>query len=162
MKWSLTFLNGSGDEPRLRELRAMRLFKQLTPRELREADELLHERSYQKDEIIFDEGDTGLGLFIVVSGRVKACSSHPALQQLAPEFCCGDFFGELSLFDESVRTARVVAMEPSRVVALFRTEFFSLLERNKSIGVKILFELSRAVCQRARSLALAQPQQLNL
>ena len=63
MKWSLTFLNGSGDEPRLRELRAMRLFKQLTPRELREADELLHERSYQKDEIIFDEGDTGLGLY---------------------------------------------------------------------------------------------------
>ena len=158
MKWSLPFLNGAGDEPRLRELKAMRLFKQLTPRELREADELLHERSYQKDEIIFDEGDAGLGLFIVVSGRVKASSSHPALQQLAPEFCCGDFFGELSLFDESVRTARVVAVEPSRVVALFRTEFFSLMERNKSIGVKILFELSSAVCQRARNLALGEPQ----
>jgi CRP-like cAMP-binding protein len=132
----------------------MRLFKQLSPRELREVDELLHERSYQKDEIIFDEGDVGLGLFIIVSGRAKAVSSHAALQQLAPEFCCGDFFGELSLFDESSRTARVVAVEPARVVALFRTEFFSLLERNKGIGVKILFELSRAVCQRARNLAL--------
>ena len=132
----------------------MRLFKELSPRELREADELLHERTYQKDEIVFEEGDVGLGLFIVVSGRVKAFSSHATLQQLAPEFCCGDFFGELSLFDESLRTARVVAIEPSRVVALFRTEFFSLLERNKSIGVKILFELSRAVCQRARNLAV--------
>jgi CRP/FNR family transcriptional regulator, cyclic AMP receptor protein len=159
MKWPLGFLNGSGDGPRLRELKSMRLFKQLTPRELREAEELLHERSYEKGEIIFDEGDTGLGLFIVVSGRVKAYSSHSALQQLAPEFCCGDFFGELSLFDESLRTARVVAIEPSRVVALFRTEFFSLLERNKSIGVKILFELSRAVCERARNLALAEPKE---
>jgi CRP-like cAMP-binding protein len=155
MKWPATLFNGSSDEPRLRELRGMRLFKQLTPRELREADELLHERSYEKDEIIFDEGDVGLGLYIVVSGRVKVCSSHAALQQLAPEFCCGDFFGELSLFDESLRTARIRAVEPSRVVALFRTEFFSLLDRNKSIGVKILFELSKAVCQRARSLALA-------
>ncbi len=140
----------------------MRLFKSLTPRELREADELLHERTYQKDEIIFDEGDAGLGLFIIVSGRAKVSSSHAALQQLAPEFCCGDFFGELSLFDESVRTARVIAVEPSRVVALLRTEFFSLLERNKSIGVKILFELSRAVCQRARDLAVGHPRQLKL
>ena len=159
MTWSLKLFSASGDEPRLRELRAMRLFKELSPRELREVDELLHERSYQKDEIIFDEGDVGLGLFIVVSGRAKAFSSHAALKELAPEFCCGDFFGEISLFDESLRTARVVAIEPCRVVALFRTEFFSLLERNKSIGVKILFELSRAVCQRARNLAIGQPPQ---
>ena len=162
MKWPLNFFNAPADEARLRELRAMRLFKQLTARELREADELLHERSYQKDEIVFDEGDVGLGLFIVVSGRVKASSSHAPLQQLAPEFCCGDFFGELSLFDESLRTGRVVALEPSRVVALFRTEFFSLLERNKSIGVKILYELSRAVCQRARNLAVGAPAQPNV
>jgi CRP-like cAMP-binding protein len=158
MKWPLEFFPRSTDGAHLQELKAMRLFKDLTPRELREADELLHERTYQKDEIIFDEGDVGLGLFIVVSGRVKAFSSHSTLQQLSPEFCCGDFFGELSLFDDSPRTARVVAIEPSRVVALFRTEFFSLLERNKSIGVKILFELSRAVCQRARKLAIGPSQ----
>lgn len=159
MKWPLNLFTTSADEPRLRELRAMRLFKNLSANELREVDELLHERIYQKDEIVFDEGDVGLGLFVVVSGRVRAYSSHVPLQQLAPEFCCGDFFGELSLFDESLRTGRIVAMEPARVVALFRTEFFSLLERNKSIGVKILLELSRALCQRARSLALgaAQP-----
>jgi CRP-like cAMP-binding protein len=162
MTWSLNLFNTSGDEPRLQELRAMRLFKELTARELREVDELLHERSYQKDEIIFEEGDVGLGLFIVVNGRAKAFSSHAALQELAPEFCCGDFFGEISLFDESLRTARVVAVEPCRVVALFRTEFFALLERNKSIGVKILFELSRAVCQRARNLAIRPPQQPKL
>src|SRR5690349_12119999 len=118
MKWPLDFFPRSADGAHLQELKAMRLFKDLTPRELREADELLHERTYQKDEIIFDEGDVGLGLFIVVSGRVKAFSTHSTLQQLAPEFCCGDFFGELSLFDDSPRTARVVAIEPSRVVAL--------------------------------------------
>jgi CRP-like cAMP-binding protein len=146
----------SGDEARLRELKAMRLFKDLTPRELREVDELLHERSYQKDEIIFDEGDVGLGLFIIVSGRARAVSSHAPLQQLAPEFCCGDFFGEMSLFDEGRRLARVIALEPSRVVALFRSEFFSLLDRNRNIGVKILLELSRAICQRARSLTFGK------
>jgi len=152
-----TFLSGlfrtAPDEPRIQELKELSLFKGLTARELRELDELLHERSYQKEEIIFDEGDTGLGLFIIVNGRVKICSSHSALQQLAPELGPGEFFGELSLFDEAARTARAVAIEPTEVVALFRTEFFSLLERNRSIGSKILFELSRTVCQRSRNLA---------
>src|SRR5215510_15161992 len=96
----------ANDEPRLYELKELSLFKGLTVRELRELDDLLHERTYQKDEVIFDEGDTGLGLFLVVSGRVKISSSYVPLNQLAPEFGRGEFFGELALFDEAPRTAR--------------------------------------------------------
>jgi len=156
MKLPLDFLHRSTDGQRIQHLRGMSLFKELSTRELREVDELLHERTYQKDEIIFDEGDVGLGLFIVVTGRVRVISSHASLQQLAPEFCCGDFFGEMSLFDQEPRSARVVASEPAMVAALFRREFFSLLERNRSIGVKILFELSRTVIVRSRRLLLQQ------
>ena len=157
MKTSFNFLRKTADDQRIENLKALSLFKQLTPRELRELDELLHERSYLKDEVIFDEGDTGLGLFIVLSGRVKIVSSHAALQRLAPEFGVGDYFGELALFEESQRTARVVAMEPTQVLALFRTEFISLLERDQDIGVKILFELSRTVILRSRKLLAGQP-----
>jgi CRP-like cAMP-binding protein len=84
-------------------------------------------------------------------------SSHEALQRLAPEFGMGDYFGELALFEESQRTARAVALEPTQVLALFRTEFFSLLERDRGIGVKILFELSRTVVRRSRKLLTNQP-----
>jgi CRP-like cAMP-binding protein len=97
-----------------------------------------------------------LGLFIVVSGRVKIVSSHAALQRLAPEFGPGDFLGELALFEESQRTARAVAMESTQVLALFRTEFVSLLERDRGIGVKILFELTRTVVGRSRKLLASQ------
>jgi len=154
MKLPFNMFNGPDDEPRLQELRELSLFKTLSAREMRELDVLLHERTYQKGETIFDQGDTGLGLFIVVEGKVKISSSHTALRELAPEMVRGDFFGELSLFSEEVRTGKAIAVEPTRVVALFRTEFFSLLERNRSIGAKILFELSRTVCQRSRRLAL--------
>src|ERR1035437_3900478 len=157
MKLPLHFLRGSAEARNIEDLKALSLFKRLTARELRELDELLHERSYQKDEMIFDEGDMGLGLFIVVSGRVKIVSSHAALQHLAPEFGPGDCFGELALFEESQRTARAVAMEPTQVLALFRTEFFSLLERDRSIGVKILFDLTLTVIGRSRKLLASQP-----
>ena len=157
MKSPFNFLWVSADDQRIENLKELSLFKRLTVRELRELDQLLHERSYQKDEVIFDEGDTGLGLFIVLSGRVKILSSHAALQRLAPEFGPGDFFGELALFEESQRTAGAVALEPTQVSALFRTEFVSLLERDRGIGVKILFELSRTVVWRSRKLLANQP-----
>jgi CRP/FNR family transcriptional regulator, cyclic AMP receptor protein len=156
MKSPFNFLRKSADDQRIGNLKALSLFKRLTVRELRELDELLHERSYQKDEVIFDEGDTGLGLFLVLSGRVKIVSSHAALQRLAPEFGPGDYFGELALFEESQRTAQAVALEPTQALALFRTEFFSLLERDRGIGVKILFELSRTVVLRSRKLLTNQ------
>ena len=152
-----TFRRVLPEDQRIETLKALSLFKRLTVRELRELDELLHARSYQKDEVVFDEGDMGLGLFIVLSGRVRIESSHAALKRLAPECGPGDFFGELALFEEAERTARAVALEPTQLLALFRREFFSLLERDRGIGVKILFELSRTVVLRSRKLLTNQP-----
>ena len=157
MSFSFKFLQGSGNDPELQFLKNLSLFKKLSTRELRELNELLHERSYQKDEIIFDEGDVGLGLYVVVSGKVRVASSHAALQKLAPEIGPGDFFGELALFEEAHRTARALAVEPTILLALFRTEFFSLLERDCGIAAKILFELSRTVVMRSRKLLSSQP-----
>ena len=156
MKSPLHFLRASPEDQRIESLKGLSLFKELTRRERRELDALLHERSYQKDEVIFAEGDTGLGLFVIVSGKVRIVSSHAALQRLAPEFGPGDYFGELALFEESKRTGGAVAMERTQVLALFRTEFFSLLERDRRIGVKILFELSRTVVSRSRKLLANQ------
>ncbi len=119
-------------------------------------DELLHERTYEKDEVIFDEGDLGLGVFIIVSGRVRAISRHALPAELSLEFCCGDFFGELSLFDEAPRTAKVVAVDHARVMAFFRTELTALLERDRDIAAKVLYELARTVSRRSRQLLLRQ------
>jgi len=156
MKSPFHLFKPAADDRRIRELRAMLLFKELSSRELNEVEQLLHKRTYLKDEIIFDEGDVGLGLFIVVNGRVRATSTLEAFKNINAEFCCGDFFGELSLFDEGPRTARITAIEPANVVALFRAEFFSLLERNRIIAAKILFEISRTVCRRSRRMLLGE------
>src|SRR5437763_16891546 len=117
MKSPFNFFSNSSDEERTQELKGLSLFKELSGRELRELEELLHERSYLPEEVIFDEGDIGLGLFIVVSGRVKGVSSHAGLKQMATEFGRGEVLGVLSVLDEVRRTARVVAGGPSKAVA---------------------------------------------
>src|SRR6266853_3979496 len=137
-------------------LRNLDVFSDLTFSETLEVDELLHERTYEKGEVIFEEGDIGHGIFIVVSGKVRVDPSRELLKDAVLEFGPGDMLGELTLFEEAPRFASAVAMERTVVVALFRAEFSSLLTRNTRIGVKVLVRLSTTLCRRVRHLLLGQ------
>jgi CRP-like cAMP-binding protein len=55
---------------RLATLRQLALFAPLSRLELRVVEGLLHERRYLKGEIIFDEGEEGQALYVIISGRV--------------------------------------------------------------------------------------------
>jgi CRP/FNR family transcriptional regulator, cyclic AMP receptor protein len=139
--------------PRLQLLKNVVLFKDLSMRDLAMVDGLMHERQYLADEIIFDEGEEGQGLFLVLSGRVKIVlpSNAPSfLLELGP----GAFFGEVALLDQSVRTAQARAVEDTQIVVLFRAEFYSLLETHSSIASRISFQLARVLAARLRQAVI--------
>jgi len=137
-------------------LRNLDVFSDLTFSEALEVNELLHERIYEKGEVLFQEGDIGHGIFVVVSGKVRVDPSRAALKDAVLEFGPGEMLGELTLFEEAPRFASAVAMERTVMVALFRAEFSSLLTRNTKIGVKVLVRLSTTLCRRVRHLLLGQ------
>jgi CRP/FNR family transcriptional regulator, cyclic AMP receptor protein len=135
--------------PRLQLLKNVVLFKDLSMRDLAMVDGLMHAREYLADEVIFDEGEEGQGLFVVLSGRVKItlpASANNLLLDLGP----GAFFGEVALLDQSVRTAQARAVEDTQIVALFRAEFYSLLETHSAIASRISFQLARVLAARLR------------
>jgi CRP/FNR family transcriptional regulator, cyclic AMP receptor protein len=140
--------------PRLQLLKNVILFKDLPMRELRMVDELLHERRYLADEVIFDEGEEGQGLFVVLQGRIRIFRPDTPSATLL-EFGPGSFFGEVALLDQSMRTAQARAVEDSLIVALFRAEFYSLLETHSSIASRISFQLARVLATRLRQAVLA-------
>jgi len=139
--------------PRLQLLKNVVLFKDLSMRDLAMVDSLMHERSYLAEEVIFDEGEEGQGLFVVLSGRVKItlpANVDSVLIELGP----GAFFGEVALLDQSVRTAQARAIEDAKIVALFRAEFYSLLETHSSIASRISFQLARVLAARLRQAVI--------
>jgi CRP-like cAMP-binding protein len=130
------------------------LFKDLSMRDLAMVNSLLHERRYIADEVIFDEGEEGQGLFLVLSGRVKI--TLPAnIDQVLIELGPGAFFGEVALLDSSIRTAQARALEDSQIVALFRTEFYSLLDTHSAIASRISFQLAKVLAARLRQAVLS-------
>ncbi len=59
----------------------------------------------------------------------------------------GDFFGEMSLFDEAPRSASVKGLSQVRILALARNDFLRLLARSPDLALSVIQELTRRLRQ---------------
>ncbi len=138
------------DSPRLARLKALALFATLNPRELKTVGALLHERSYLEGEIVFDQGEEGQALYIIMSGRVLICrQGEPETGRIA-ELAPGSFFGDLALLDNAPRAAQARAAQNCTLAVFFRADFLGLLETHAVIASKISLQLARHLGQRLR------------
>jgi CRP-like cAMP-binding protein len=141
--------------PHLERLRGLSLFSDLTLPELAIVDALLHKRDYLAGEVIFDEGEVGQTVYILLEGEVTICrQGRPDTGQLA-RLGPGEFFGELGLLDDSVRTAQALAATDCRLLVLFRDDFNGLMDSHLRIAHKIGRQLLRHLGLRLRELGLA-------
>jgi len=145
----------------LQELRALTLFTDLTVRELRIVQSVLHDREYLAGEVIFDEGEQGYALYIVRTGRVLICRQGRPEKRIA-ELGPGSVFGELALLDSGPRAAQARALEPSRLAVFFGSDFLALLDTETRLSNKILFQFARHLGQRLRGTVVGQSTEQDL
>ncbi|MFK8137470.1 MAG: cyclic nucleotide-binding domain-containing protein [Bdellovibrionales bacterium] len=132
------------------------VFSTLSKKELRFIESIVHEREYKSGEIIFRQGEAGVGMYIISRGSVDVFVSETSFEntdekkethitQLKP----GDFFGEISLVeDNGKRTAGAVATSACSLIGFFKPDLMELMERNPSIGAKVLFQLGQVLGKR--------------
>ena len=138
------------DTPRTERLRALSLFVNLTPGELKFVDGLLHERRFLKDEVIFDKGEEGQAIYIIIEGSVWILPQGKPVDGQIIELGPGNFFGDLALLDNSVRSAQARAATNTTLAVFFRTDFMGLLETHGLIASKISLQLARYIGKRLR------------
>ena len=127
------------------------LFEDLSRGELQEISRVLQHKAYQKDEVVFQQGNPGTGLFIVMTGSVDVQQEEDdgTILHLASAKP-GEFIGELALLDDAPRTASAIAVDETSVVALYRTDLLALSQTRPRLGVKVLMQLSQIVAERLR------------
>ena len=111
-----------------RRLAAIPLFSSLTP----ELHARLATRFTTMDvpvgRTLFEEGERGDMLYVIVRGRVGVARRGPEGAELHVSVLeDGDFFGEIALLEEVRRTATVRALTPCLLLVLDRGEFRDLL-----------------------------------
>ncbi|HEY8353392.1 MAG TPA: AI-2E family transporter [Methylophilaceae bacterium] len=116
-------------------LREVPLFADLSTHELRTLDDLLHHRTYVRNEVIFDQGEDGQAIYFLLSGKVviRRQDSGEILAEITP----GQFFGERALLENQPRIAQARAMEDCVMAVLFRADFLWLLQTHPVIAKKI-------------------------
>lgn len=146
----LNFFYRRKSSERLCVLEKLSLFVDLTRREMKIVDGFVHERRFLKDEVIFDDGEEGQAIYIVLVGSVLICRQGQSGQPLAV-LERGGFFGELALLDDAPRMAQARAAEDCSLLVLFRGDFLNLMQSHALIASKIALQLARHLGQRLRA-----------
>jgi CRP/FNR family cyclic AMP-dependent transcriptional regulator len=132
--------------------------RSLTPLELKIVDGLMHERRYLSDEIVFDEGEEGQALYLIMSGGSRSAGCADRRRRWWPNWPPGSVFGDLALLDDSPRNAQARALENCELAVFFRADFMGLMETDAVIGYKISLALARLIGQRLRDWMAGHPQ----
>lgn len=151
--WSNIFKAESDEEKIIDLLRKFPAFSELKKRELKMIRKLVQVREYLPNEIIFYEGDPGVSMFIIESGKVEISHTFKSglKQELALLFA-GDFMGEFSAIIEGYRTATATALTETRLLIIFRPDLLELINREPALGVKILLGFSKIFVEKLRNL----------
>jgi len=120
------------------------LFRGLKKHQLDRLAGLVIPRDYAAGQAVVTQDHGGEGIFIIISGaaeviRERADGDKAVLNTLGPT----DFFGELALLDDGLRTASVVTTEETQCLALTRWDFLTALKEDVDMAIVILQELAK-------------------
>jgi CRP/FNR family transcriptional regulator len=101
-------------------------------------------RSFAAGHVIFREGDASNTCYVVGNGHARAIRAHPDGRQIVlATFGPGDFFGELAMFDDELRSATVESTDELDVLAIRGEDMRRLMHQHAEIAVKLAVSLVR-------------------
>jgi CRP/FNR family cyclic AMP-dependent transcriptional regulator len=138
-------------------LEKVSLFSNLNEQEIASLEAVCLDRSVPKNSLVINEGDETDCLYIVIKGKAFALRSDESGRQfVVNRFGPYDYFGEMSLFDKSVRCATVQTKSKCLLKILPRKAFFDFSADHPEVYqnmIKTLLEKLRKATEQIGGLA---------
>jgi hypothetical protein len=123
-------------------LKAVEMFRRTPEDVLADVAALAEEVRFKAGEAIFEKGDAGESLYVIVQGEVKVHDGDLDLKHLRDK----TVFGELAVLDPEPRSASVTAVSDTHLLRLDREAFLELMASNSEVVRGVLSVL----CDRIR------------
>jgi HEAT repeat protein len=129
-------------------LKKVPAFQNLNTDELRLLADISEEADYADGQQILAEGELGDALYVIVSGKVAIQRKTPgtsdpnAVTQLAT-LGPGEYFAEMSLFDDEPHSADAVALEPTELLLVRQEPLVAVIKQKPELAVGLFRVLSQ-------------------
>jgi CRP/FNR family transcriptional regulator len=119
------------------------VFSGLSKSHLKEIENIAVEKKFDRNKMIFFEGDEGNGFYVVVNGQVKIYKvSMDGKEKILHIFGPGEPFGEVPVFTGKKFPANALALSRCKLVFFPKESFIELISRNPSLAMGMLGVLS--------------------
>ncbi|MDW8469486.1 MAG: cyclic nucleotide-binding domain-containing protein [Burkholderiales bacterium] len=126
------------------QLRDCELCRRLAPQELEALAAIAERLELPVGGRLFDEGDPGDGLYLLLSGEIEVSKRARPLARLG----AGSVLGEISLLTSEPRSASVRAIAPTVALRLPAARFAALLAAGSEAALKIVAALAEVLARR--------------
>lgn len=133
-----------------RRLKKVSILSALSQRQLTTLAKWTDVAKFEAGEKVVKRGDEGSGLFLILEGSAEVRRGRRTLARLG----AGQFFGEMSLFDNLPRSADVVTRRRSKMAVLPKYAFWGFAASQPGVVLNVLEEMSRRL--RATNQMLAE------
>ena len=130
-------------------LKSVNLFTDIPDLYLAELSDRLEEVEVRAGETVFEKGDSGSCMYMIIEGRVRVHDGERTLNDLLKR----DVFGEMAALDPELRSLSITAMEPTRLFRLDREPLYELMADHAEVALQIIHILSQRLRARVKDMA---------
>ncbi len=119
-------------------LKSVDLFSRIPGEDLAQIAGIAQEVSFEKGELIIQEGEVGDSMYLIIDGQVMVHRLTQELTRLGEK----ESFGEMALLDNEPRSATVTAVSDVTCLKIEREEFYELMSEKIEIAHGIIHILT--------------------
>lgn len=148
-------LTGFGGFEGVELLQKLHLFKKLTFEETSQLGGIIEYLDLSPDTVVIEQNALGNALYVIGKGEVKVTrdadgdGKHSAQEEIG-RLKDGELFGEMSLIDDLLTSARVTTVTQCRLLKMPRDKFEALLSTDDKLAVKVFRSFCRTLSDRLR------------
>ena len=99
-------------------------------------------------QVVIEQGKPGDGLFVIGAGAFEVVRTHQGKETVIARLEELSSFGEMSLFDDSVRSASVICREAGRLKRFPADKFHALLDRDDPVAYRVTYNIAGLLARR--------------
>ena len=132
-------------------LRRVKIFAEMSDEQLERFIHFMEVMQVRQWTELVKQGQHGDAMFLLLEGELRVRMMIDGKESVLVTLNPGEFFGEISLFDQGPRSADVVANKDSVLLKISDVSFQRLLTEAPELAAPFLFAMSRTLTARIRA-----------